>query len=241
MNGVLALDVESLQGVSSFRTSAGEARVYWPAVIFRIRRPPSKSRATGTPKFMVADTDTDFSADRLAQLIAVVADNQDKEAFRSLFDYFAPRIRAFVYRQGTDPETSEEIVQETFVNIWKKARLFDPAKAAASTWVFAVARNVGIDLLRKAYRPTPDFNDPAFVRDDEANPHQLVSRAQEATRLREILSVLPMEQQEVLRLAFFDEKTHPEVAAELGIPLGTVKSRIRLALGRIRLELGEQI
>jgi len=135
---------------------------------------------------------------------------------------------------------SEEVVQETFINIWKKARLFDPEKAEVSTWIFAIARNARIDLLRKSHRPTPDFDDPAFVTADEPSAHQLVSSAQEAARLKENLAMLPPEQQEVLRLSFFEEKAHSEVATELGIPLGTVKSRIRLALGRIRSELGEQ-
>ena len=127
------------------------------------------------------------------------------------------------------------------INIWKKARLFDPEKAAVSTWIFAIARNARIDLLRKVHRPMPDFDDPAFVTAEEPSAHQLVSRAQESKRLKEMLAMLPPEQQEVLRLAFFEEKTHPEVAAELGVPLGTVKSRIRLALGRIRSELGDPL
>jgi len=172
-------------------------------------------------------------------LLTAIAENRDKAAFRSLFDHFAPRIRGFINRRGSDPEMSEEVIQETFVNIWKKAHLFDPDKASASTWIFAIARNTRIDLLRKANRPVPDMDDPALVADPEPSAHQLIAREEEANRLKTVISLLPDEQQEVLRLAYFEEKAHAKVAEELGIPLGTVKSRIRLALGRMRSELGE--
>lgn len=117
--------------------------------------------------------------------------------------------------------------------------MFDPEKASASTWIFAIARNTRIDLLRKVNRPMPDLDDPAMVADPEPSAHQLVSREEESVRLRNVLTLLPEEQQEVLRLAFFEDKAHAMVAEELVIPLGTVKSRIRLALGRMRTELGE--
>ena len=238
MNGNLALRSQSLQGASTISVFAGNCDVY--RSVNDRRRTAGRFRLIGVPKLMVAEDRSDFSADQMAENLAAVADTGSNEAFRKLFEHFAPRVRAFIGRQGTDPGMSEEVVQETFINIWKKARLFDPQKAAVSTWIFAIARNARIDLLRKAHRPTPDFDDPAFVTAKEPSAHHLVSRAQESMRLKKILAILPSEQQEVLRLAFFEEKTHPEVAAELGIPLGTVKSRVRLALGRIRSELGEQ-
>ena len=187
------------------------------------------------------DGDTEESArDRLTGLIAAIAADKDRAAFHILFEFFAPRLKSFMHRQGTDPDMAEEIVQETMVNVWRKARQFDPAKASVSTWVFTIARNLRIDLLRKTNRPAPDMNDPALVPDPEPRPHDVISREQEASRLRAAVANLPLEQQEVLRLAFFEEKAHPEVAQELGIPLGTVKSRIRLAFQRIRTELGEK-
>ena len=143
-------------------------------------------------------------------------------------------------RQGTRGQLADEVIQETMVRIWRKAGQFDPARASASTWIFTIARNIRIDLIRKANRPEPDMNDPAFVPDPEPLPHDRLSREQEAGRLLDIVADLPAEQQEVLRLAFFEEKSHPEVAAELGIPLGTVKSRIRLAMKRIRNEFGDR-
>ena len=188
----------------------------------------------------MGDGDTqDNGRDRLASLIAAVAARQDRAAFHALFEFFAPRVKAFMHRQGTDRDMVDEIVQETMVNVWRKAQQFDPAKASVSTWIFTIARNQRIDLLRKAYRPAPDMNDPALVPDPDPRPYEGIAREQEAGRLKMALANLPPEQQEVLQLAFFEEKAHPKVAEELGIPLGTVKSRIRLAMQRIRAELGD--
>jgi RNA polymerase sigma-70 factor (ECF subfamily) len=99
--------------------------------------------------------------DRMNGLLPKVAENQDREAFQAIFEYFAPRLKAFVRRQGTDAQMAEEVVQETMINVWRKAGQFDPAKASASTWIYTIARNSRIDHLRKAYRPEPDMNDPA--------------------------------------------------------------------------------
>lgn len=184
-------------------------------------------------------TDGDATGGAMNGLLIAVATTRDKAAFQTLFEFFAPRIKGFLYRQGTAPDMAEEVVQETMVNVWRKATQFDPARASASTWIFTIARNLRIDLLRKENRPTPDVNDPALVPDPEPAPHDAMSQEQEAVRLRTAVASLPREQQEVLHLAFFQEKAHPLVAEELGIPLGTVKSRIRLAFRRIRSELGE--
>ncbi len=172
-------------------------------------------------------------------LLERVANEADRVAFEALFEHFAPRLKGFLMGQGTDAQLAEEVVQETMVNVWRKAAQFDPAKASASTWVFTIARNMRIDLIRKSTRPEPDMNDPALTPDPEPLAHDLISRQQEAGRLRAAVSGLPEDQQHVLRLAFFEDKTHPEVAAELGLPLGTVKSRIRLALNHIRNTFGE--
>jgi RNA polymerase sigma-70 factor (ECF subfamily) len=172
-------------------------------------------------------------------LLESVAKNRDRAAFKALYDHFAPRLKGFAMRQGSDRQFAEEVVQETMVNVWRKAAQFDPARASAATWVFTIARNMRIDLIRKINRPEPDMDDPSLVPDPEPAAHESISKAQEAARLRAILAELPGEQREVLRLAFFEEKPHGEVAAELGIPLGTVKSRIRLAMKRIRTEFGE--
>ena len=175
----------------------------------------------------------------LDDLLTAVATSKDREAFQSLYEYFAPRLKSFLLGRGSSPEVAEEAVQEAMLNVWRKASHFDPTKAAASTWIFAIARNARVDLLRKANRPALDPNDPALVPDRPATTFETVSAAQEANHIRERVAALPAEQQEVLRLAFFEDLPHTEVAQRLGIPLGTVKSRIRLAVRRIRIGLGE--
>ena len=180
-------------------------------------------------------------ADYLNGLLMKVAVSQDKEAFKELFKHFAPRIKGFFQGQGSSADKADEVVQEAMVNVWRKSHLFDPTKAKASTWIFTVARNARIDLLRKENRPEPDFTDPSFFTDSEPQPDEIYERDDEAQRLQVVLAQLPEEQSKVLRLAFFEQKAHAEIAEELDLPLGTVKSRIRLAFKRLRKELGENI
>ena len=179
--------------------------------------------------------------DEFEDLIVAIARRRDRTAFRALFDHFAPRLKTFFMRGGLDPSAAEEIVQETMVKVWRKADQFDPAKAKASTWIFSIARNLRVDFLRKEKRPQPDFNDPMFVPDAEPDGFDTLSVAQEADMVREAFAALPPDQKAVLTLAFYEEKPHSEIASELGLPLGTVKSRIRLAFQRIRSGLGESV
>jgi RNA polymerase sigma-70 factor (ECF subfamily) len=173
------------------------------------------------------------------KLLIAVATNRDRGAFQDLFDYFAPRMKSFLLGKGSSMEAAEEAVQEAMLNVWRKAGQFNPQKASASTWIFAIVRNTRIDLLRKANRPEPDPNDPALVPDPPKSAFDTVSAAEFAVRIRECVDMLPSDQQDVLRLAFFEELSHGAIAQKLNIPLGTVKSRIRLALQRIRSEIGD--
>ena len=175
----------------------------------------------------------------MEELLSAVASSQDRGAFHSLFEHFAPRVKSFLLGKGTAPELAEEAVQEAMLNVWRKAGQFDPAKASASTWIFAIARNTRIDLIRKTVRPELDPNDPALVPDAPKPAFEAVSAAKDAERIRTRVAALPIEQQEVLQLAFFEDMPHSEIAHKLDIPLGTVKSRIRLAVQRIRSEIGE--
>ena len=179
--------------------------------------------------------------DNMEDLLAAVASTQDRDAFHSLFDFFAPRVKSFLLGKGTSPELAEEAVQEAMLNVWRKAHQFDPAKASASTWIFAIARNTRVDLLRKTSRPELDPNDPALVPDEPKQAFETVSAAKDAERIRKRVAALPTEQQEVLRLAFFEDIPHSEIAQKLDIPLGTVKSRIRLSVQRIRSEIGGDV
>jgi len=172
-------------------------------------------------------------------LLVAIARDRDKQAFAQLFAYYAPRVKAYLIRQGADDGTAEELAQEALLTAWRKADRFDPAKASAGTWIFTVARNLRIDALRKGKRPEFDPEDPAFVPDAAELPDEAIQADQMRVRIRDAMAELPEEQATVIRLSFFEDKPHGEIAAQLALPLGTVKSRLRLAMRRIKSSLGE--
>ena len=170
----------------------------------------------------------------LADLLAAVAARQDRGAFATLFAHFAPRLKAYMRRLGLPEARAEDLVQEVMLIVWRRATLYDRAQASVSTWIFTIARNRRIDDLRRERRPEIDPDDPALVRDDTPAADLLVSRVQLGQRLRAAVEALPEEQAEVLRKNFFEDKPHGAIADELGLPLGTVKSRLRLGLAKLR-------
>jgi RNA polymerase sigma-70 factor (ECF subfamily) len=174
-------------------------------------------------------------------LMAAIATRQDRDAFVELFEFFAPRLKAYVMRIGADPASAEELAQEAMVSVWRKAGTFDPAKAAVSTWIFAIARNRRIDQMRRENRPTVDEHDlTGEVRwQEDAFGH--IQAAEEQEILSAAIATLPAEQAEVIRKAFYEDKSHGVVAEELGLPLGTVKSRIRLALAHLKRSVSEAL
>lgn len=176
-----------------------------------------------------------LSTDEAADLIEAIAARQDKAAFAALFRYFAPRIKAFLMRGGSDAETAQEVAQEALILVWRKAASFDRRLASAATWIYAIARNKQIDLARRANRPTIDTEDWLTVFAPE-NPDadKSILAGQTYSRMKDLLETLSADQLLVIRKAFFEDKTHSAIAEELGLPLGTVKSRIRLALARLR-------
>jgi RNA polymerase sigma-70 factor (ECF subfamily) len=175
-----------------------------------------------------------LSADEAADLIEAIASRQDRAAFAALFRHFAPRVKAFVIRGGTDAETAQEVAQEALVMVWRKAASFDRSRASAATWIYTIARNKRIDLLRRSARPI-DTEDWLVVYAPEGeDADKSVLAGQTYTRVKELLGGLSADQLVVIQKAFFEDKTHTVIAEELKLPLGTVKSRIRLALGRLR-------
>jgi RNA polymerase sigma-70 factor (ECF subfamily) len=174
-----------------------------------------------------------------ADALEAVAKHQDRSAFARLFAHFAPRVKAYVRRLGADDGRAEDVAQEVMVTVWRRAGLYDQRQAAVSTWVFAIARNKRIDQLRRELRREFDPSDPAMVQDAEPKAEELVSRIQSGRHLRDAMDALPVEQSQVLRKNFFEDKPHGAIAEELDIPLGTVKSRVRLALVKLRQALQE--
>jgi RNA polymerase sigma factor (sigma-70 family) len=173
----------------------------------------------------------------LEEMIQAIARDHSRTAFAGLFEHFAPRLKSYVMRLGADERAAEEVVQETMLMVWRKAGAFDPDRAAASTWVFTIARNKRIDRIRREARPEYDPNDPLLVGTAPETADQPLQRRQHGDRLRVAIATLPEEQASLVRLAFFDDLSHREIATDQSIPLGTVKSRIRLALLRLRRDL----
>jgi RNA polymerase sigma-70 factor, ECF subfamily len=187
---------------------------------------------------MIQGTATSDGTDHV-DLIKAIAQHRDRAAFATLFGYFAPRVKAWMLRGGFSPAVAEELAQETMLSVWQKAALFDASRAGAATWIFTIARNLRIDALRRGRHPSElmlELTDEA-----EAPPqadHVLI-KGQHESRIRAALGQLPAEQAEVVQKAFFEDKAHAEIKQELGIPLGTVKSRLRLAMNRLRTVLGD--
>jgi RNA polymerase sigma-70 factor (ECF subfamily) len=156
------------------------------------------------------------------------------EAFKALFQSYAPRVKSYMLRQGADPATAEELAQETLLAVWRKAALYSDEKGSATTWIFTIARNLRIDRLRKevAWQPLPEDNDEQPSLDPL--PDAEVSERERGERVRAMLAELPEDQSAVVQLAFVEGLSHSEIATRLGLPLGTVKSRMRLAYQKIR-------
>ena len=182
---------------------------------------------------------SELSAGQAGQLVVAIAESRDRDAFAVLFRHFAPRIKTFMMRAGMAPAAAEELAQETMLAVWQKASYFDGSRAGAATWIFTIARNLRIDRFRRQNLSVAPggFADPS--REPEAVPtgEAIALVAERERRVREALALLSEEQAHIVRLAYFGEKPHSMIAAELGIPLGTVKSRIRLAMGRLRVAL----
>lgn len=172
----------------------------------------------------------------LAALMTAVRDRQDRAAFAVLFRHFAPRIKGFLIKSGTEAALAEECAQDVMATLWHKAHLYDPARAGVATWVFTIARNRRIDLARRDRRPEPE--DLPWMQDGtEPDQAELFEAAEENRRLAQALADLPEKQRALVQRAFWGDRSHSELAAETGLPLGTIKSRLRLALDRLRTRM----
>lgn len=200
------------------------------------QKPPWLSIVTTHHLWRAMPTSEDLN--RLARAVALEGDRQ---AFAALFRHFAPRVKSYLILGGTGEALAEELTQETMVNVWRKVSSFDPDRASLSTWIFTIARNLRVDHFRRHGSRT------IYGADEETEAHpdtqpsldeHVLAREREA-RVRQAMDRLSEEQALILRLSFFEERPHARIAAELGIPLGTVKSRVRLAVNHLRRLLGD--
>jgi RNA polymerase sigma-70 factor (ECF subfamily) len=170
-------------------------------------------------------------------LIAAIARSGDREAFAELFDMFAPRVKGFLIKGGASAELAEEVAQETLLTVWRKAAQFDPHKASAATWIVTIARNLRIDIARREKRSALREVYEIIDAEGPEQPDAALSGVQREHRVREAMTQLSREQYRVVELAFIEGCSHQDVADRLSIPLGTVKSRLRLALSHLRAKL----
>ena len=177
---------------------------------------------------------------RFADLLVLVAENQDRTAFAELFSYYAPRVKSYLMRLGADGAAAEEITQDVMVTVWRKASLFDRGQASVSTWIFRIARNRRIDVFRRTRRPDLDPEETMILPAAVEAPGERIESMQTEARVREAMRDLPEEQLLLLRLAFYEGLSHREIAEKLDVPLGTVKSRIRLAFAKMKSRLNDE-
>ena len=161
-----------------------------------------------------------------------IRDCRDEQAFIAVFRHFAPRVKAFLMRSGADGALAEECVQEVMATVWHKSAQFDPTRASVATWIFTIARNKKIDVLRRQRRPEPE--DLPWGPEADPDQAEAIGLQQECEQLGVAVAALPEKQRELIEKAYFGDLTHTEIAAQTGLPLGTIKSRIRLALDRLR-------
>ena len=170
------------------------------------------------------------------RLLLAIAD-RDREAFAELYRGYLPRLIAFLRRRHASEALAAEIAQEVMLTVWKRASSYEPARASAAAWIFTIARNRYIDRLRRERRPEVDPHDPTLVTSDRAPDSQL-DADRRAGAIRSAIEALPPEQAELVRLAFLEGKSYRAIAEERGLPLGTVKSRFRLAFDKLRHLVG---
>ncbi len=169
-----------------------------------------------------------------ADLLSKVAASKDREAFAALFDHFAPRVKSFMMRKGASSEQAEDLVQETMIAVWSKAALYVAERGSVATWIFTIARNLRIDRLRREksnqFTDLDDYDAPS----DAPGQDEALHRLQEDSAVAQALAQIPSEQRELLILSYVEDLPQSEIAARLQIPLGTVKSRMRLAYRRLK-------
>jgi len=172
---------------------------------------------------------------RFSDLLVAVGALRDQSAFTELYDHFAGRVKSFLMGKGMNEDTAEELMQEIMLIVWRRAESFDPSKAAASTWLFTIARNRRIDYLRGNSRIEIELDDEVLqIETTDKSLDEHVADAQNTAVLDKAIKRLPYDQQQVMHLSFYRGQSHSTIASWLELPVGTVKSRIRLGMQSIR-------
>jgi RNA polymerase sigma-70 factor, ECF subfamily len=195
------------------------------------------TRAPDVPPWDSSPPAPNPDRERFADLMERVAHHKDRAAYGELFAYYGPRVKAYLMRLGADDSLSEELAQDVMVTVWRKAELFDRRQASVSTLLFRIARNRRIDAIRRTRRPELDPRDPLLLPSAPAAADDALTTQDTERRVRAAMRDLPDEQKDLLRAAFYEGLSHREIAERSGTPLGTVKSRLRLAFQKLRVKL----
>lgn len=173
------------------------------------------------------------TADPWGELLLAIARKADRQAYERLFCHFAPRIKSWMIRAGMAPDAAEELAQEAMLTAWRRADCFQPARASAATWLFTIARNLRVDRLRRE-RNGPPAPDPSDELPAPPSGEDIALCAERDARVHTALAALSAEQAAIIRLSFLEDQAQAQIARDLRLPLGTVKSRTRLAVKRLR-------
>ena len=180
--------------------------------------------------------------DEWSECLTLIAEKEDRAAFTRLFRHFAPLIKAFALSGSSmSAAHADELVQEVMLKVWQKAKAFNPEKAAASTWVYTIARNCRTDMFRRLQKFDTPLSAEDFSPDQEGEePFAILQSRRSGDRIRDLMDQLPSDQAQILAKVYMEGKSHAEAAAELDLPLGTVKSRVRLAIQKLQIHMEKQ-
>ncbi len=227
----IALDMQNVNARQTSRIPAASAASL-PAGLLARRLLAARWRASIKGAMR---SESELSAlDAQIRDLAAIARFQDRAAFARLFAHFGPRVKAYLQRLGAGPAQAEDLTQDVMLTVWRKAPAYDAKLAGPATWIFTIARNRRIDQLRRDRRQLLDRDDPGLLPEPEALPDRTLDAARWERRLGAALDELPAEQAQMLRLAYYEDRSHGDIAQSLRLPLGTVKSRLRLAVARLR-------
>jgi len=202
-----------------------------PSACSRRIRVMHATRSASAPRkaaALVSAPSRDFGA-----LIACIAQNQDRDAFAEVFNHYGPRVKALLVRSGSPPAAAEELAQEAMLAVWRKAAFYDPARASVAAWIFTIARNLRSDALRRGSSALYAF-DTTFGAEAPAQPDAILSGAQDSACVRAAMRSLNPDQAQAIEMAFYQEQTQIQISQTLGVPLGTVKARIRFGMMKLR-------
>ncbi len=185
-------------------------------------------------KYNTAKKASDATDVELSNYLKDIGESQDKSAFSSIFKYFAPRLKSFFVKLGCSDSQAEEIIQEVMIAVWTKSKTYDGTKSSVSTWIYTIAKNKRIDKIRKEKKHNIVESDESLEIPTASKQEEQLLSTELNEKIQHSLQFLPKEQAELLKLSYFYEKTHTDIAKDLCLPLGTVKSRIRLALSKMK-------